>query len=811
MKNTTNTAIIKIEPKACSAHTNPESSATGDAATAINLRECEQGLVVASLPSRIAKLSQGEKLLLVDGDNIITATGGSIVCNGTAICSTYGADAISAHKHGQFISIITSTGVLHLAQSADGTTALSPHDAVPLINLCETEAATATCPLSAYTFSAPLTSWQSPLPSEDVACLAKREAQARLSLTSSANAQGRHCGMMLVRYGVRLHDDSYLWLSAPVLLGGGCASGNFRHLADAVTAGSTFSGISASTLSAPTYRIGITVLGGISSKWHGLVKAIDVLATREIMPYDTSTLDYRFVSRPSQLDFGPMPRSKQAVVAQLLRSDWHIVASTSNLDALSTSEFSAYNAPQSSQTHFPGLHTHALASSAATPTALTASACAAVTEPVVRPHIPACATVANGSLVLAGGMVRNTCPWNPATLFGGNITRGNCTLATSVTLATPQGFATVTRTDDLPFVPSSLNDMVAYPDTRAVSMTFVLTLADASQLTCSTPLTPMPESSVAISSALTALTFTAAKQRRDLTASDFTEPASGTISVSKPGNPFAQADARTHTGLTISSICAAERPLYSGGFGRYPLYVFTTSGIYALPGTASSGFGEPRVIADIIASTVAAPCCGNGSVWFIDSFSRLCRLSGIKTEIIATGIEATALAWDGCHRELAVATPGGAMLAIQPSGRIASRTVTATTLTGSNTRAYATTADGTVFDLSADTAQKVTASYLSQPVVVHSAPLGARLTQIIWNVCGTVSNAELRVLGERGLSCHGFLVNSTRVNGTLAASLPIKLVSRPLRTFRVAISGTFAPGTLFLPITVTASATHVNY
>ena len=811
MKNTTNEKVITIEPKACSTHVDPESSATGEAATAVNLRECEQGLVVAGLPRRIAQLSQGEKLLLVDGGHIITAANGSIMCDGTVVCSTDGADAISAHKHGHFISIVTTTGVLHLVQSASGITALRPHDAVPLINLCETEAATATCPLSAYTFSSPLASWQSPLPSEDAACLAKREAQARLSLTSSANAQGRHCGMMLVRYGVRLHDDSYLWLSAPVLLGSGSANGNYRHLAEATTAGNAFAGINASTLSVPTYRIGITVLGGISIEWHGLVKAIDVLATREIMPFDTSSLDYRFVSRPSQLDFGPLPRSKQAVAELLLRSDWHIVASTSNLSALSSSEFSAYNAPQSSQTHFPGLHTHALASSAATSSELTASACAAIVESAARPHVPDCATMANGSLVLAGGMVRNTCPWNPATLFGESVTRGNCSLATTVTLATPQGFATITRTDDLPFVPSAINALVAYPDTRAVRIAFVLTLAYGSQLTCSTPLVPTPESSLAISSALTGLTFTAAEQRYDLTASDFTEPAHGTISVCKPGNPFAMSGKRTHIGLTIISASAAERPLYSGGFGRYPLYIFTTSGIYAMPGTTSGGFGEPRVINDAVVSSSTTPCSGNGSVWFIDAFNRLCRLSGIKTEIIAHDIEATALAWDGRHRELAVATPSGSMLTIQPSGRIASRTITPTALIGCNTHAYATTADGAVLDLSAETTQSVTASYLSQPVAGQPAPMGARLTQIIWNVCGTVSNAELSVRGERGLSCHGFLVNTTRVNGTLAASLPIKLISRPLRTFRIAISGTFAPGTLLLPIAVTAASTHINY
>lgn len=268
---------------------------------------------------------------------------------------------------------------------------------------------------------------------------------------------------------------------------------------------------------------------------------------------------------------------------------------------------------------------------------------------------------------------------------------------------------------------------------------------------------------------------------------------------------------RTHIGLTIISASAAERPLYSGGFGRYPLYIFTTSGIYAMPGTTSGGFGEPRVINDAVVSSSTTPCSGNGSVWFIDAFNRLCRLSGIKTEIIAHDIEATALAWDGRHRELAVATPSGSMLTIQPSGRIASRTITPTALIGCNTHAYATTADGAVLDLSAETTQSVTASYLSQPVAGQPAPMGARLTQIIWNVCGTVSNAELSVRGERGLSCHGFLVNTTRVNGTLAASLPIKLISRPLRTFRIAISGTFAPGTLLLPIAVTAASTHINY
>lgn len=808
MKTKNNSTTIKIEPKACPCCTNPESAARGEAAIALNLRECSQALVATGQPRRIAQLAEGEKLLHINSrGQLITATGDNIACGGSAVCSLGGATPVSAVQSGHFLNILASEGTLHLAEQSGRLTQFDSQGALPVINLCETESATMSCPVSAYTFSRPLSAWQSPLTSEDAANLAKRESQIRATLTGSASAQGRHTGLMLVRYGVRMWDDSYLWMSAPVLLGAANASGNYRHTATAVTSGNTYTGIGDSTVSVAAYRIGMTVISGIDSKWHGMVKAIDVLATKEIQPYDTASLDYRF-SRPATLDLGPAPRSKAAVVAQLLNSSWHIVASTANLASLGNHAFSAHNVTQSSQTHFPSLHSLAVSAPSAEAAVITPAVCANAVESSARRHIPRCITVTSGRLVAAGGTVRNCIPWHPATIFAGSSASGSCTVTTSVRIATQQGFATISRTDALQFTPSALGSLIAYPDSRAVSVTFALSLPDGSARSCSASLASA--SGMAVGIMPDVLTFAAASSVSGDTQAHFDENADGLISSSLPGNPFVQAGKRVDTGLSISSICAAHRPLYSGGTGRYPLYVFSSQGIYALP-SATGGFGEPRALSGITASHLCTPCCGEGCVWFIDSHNRLCRLTGTKVEIVHSGIAATSLAWDGMHRELHIAAPNGQLLALQPSGRIASRSTQATSLLNCGSSAYAVTPDGAVADLTDETSQPIAVSYLSQPVPVAATPLGARLSQVVWNVCGSVSGLRLSVSGERGVSCHGFTINSVTANGTLGAALPIRLVSQPLRTFRLAVSGTVTPGTLLLPIAVYVSSTHAAF
>ena len=78
----------------------------------------------------------------------------------------------------------------------------------------------------------------------------------------------------------------------------------------------------------------------------------------------------------------------------------------------------------------------------------------------------------------------------------------------------------------------------------------------------------------------------------------------------------------------------------------------------------------------------------------------------------------------------------------------------------------------------------------------------AHLIAVTWTVMGDGA-LSLEVTGERGISCHGWLVGRLRVSGQINAPLRQQLVPQPLRTLRLHINGTANSGTLLLPTIVT--------
>ena len=57
----------------------------------------------------------------------------------------------------------------------------------------------------------------------------------------------------------------------------------------------------------------------------------------------------------------------------------------------------------------------------------------------------------------------------------------------------------------------------------------------------------------------------------------------GDVVSSEVGNALAEAHRRRVVGAVPLSMAVVTRPLYSSGFGRYPVYVFTDDGIFAIP------------------------------------------------------------------------------------------------------------------------------------------------------------------------------------------------------------------------------------
>lgn len=668
--------IKKIVPRGAVEPCVAECAVAGEAAVALNVSECDEALRVVGSPLPVGSIPTGHRLLLVDGDRHITLNGQQAMYDGNILALVEG-EVVGAHRVGVLVVITTTAGIVYLRRTENGYLAVSLDDAHPSITLSALESSTLSAGMDAITFSQSYSSWPATLSTSDVASLTTQLRRAWSEIQDTVDHAGAYAGMMQVCVGVRLMDDSYLWLSDPVTLGSDTLADASRVTAECTLNGTAVTGIPATSLSRHRYRVGITVANGISADWQPLVKAVDILATTCLPPVVTNgTAQYRCipiggsVSRP-RLQFGLPPVSESELTSLLEESGWHIIATTSDLGALSQHQW--------------------------------------VSDAVA---------------------------------------------------------------------PSGNNSYVV---TRSVEQSDRLTAQEAQDIAnVSTPMHPV-----------SSMTYNGRLYCID---------GDGVLAVSAVGNPLVTARQQAITGTQVRAIMALPRAIYSNGFGRYPVVLFTDEGIYALPQTTSSGtFGEARLLDRVVIASESHPIEGDRDLYFCCARGNLCRLRGSDVTVVWRDTGLSQLAWDEVHHEVWVLTEGGTMLAVMPSGRVSQRSVVGRQLYCDATHGLAVTHAGEVLDLCREQPVSVqTIEWQSQPIV-SAAP-----HEVVWQVMGD-GTLTLEVTGERGISCHGFVVGQLRVSGQVNAPLRQRLVPQPLRTVRLSVRGTCNSGMLVLPLFVRGS------
>lgn len=183
----------------------------------------------------------------------------------------------------------------------------------------------------------------------------------------------------------------------------------------------------------------------------------------------------------------------------------------------------------------------------------------------------------------------------------------------------------------------------------------------------------------------------------------------------------------------------------------------------------------------------------------------LCSIAGSTLKRVLAGVEpATELAWNDHERELWLLSTGGEVVVLMPSGRTYSRDMALGSLYSDPCHALAVTAGGTLVDLSCEVPTMKNVSFLSHPFAIDPT---MRLKRISWNMfavpCegseGASPSLVLTLRGERGASCHGYLISQVRASGIIAAPLSRPIIAPPTRTLRLQVQATAASGTLLLP------------
>ena len=636
---------------------NGEAAPIGTAMLAQNVRERDSSLQVTGEPRAAGAIAVGDRLLLLSGDHRVTCRGTTVKIDGAAVATVSG-DVIGAHSIGELIVVVAEGGLTYLANNAGTWTVLDPADAVPQLSI-GSAVATSTATIDAYGFVSPYSQWRAPLADEDRDALTARLRSAWSALSNDIHAEGRYLAPVLVRWAVRLVDGSYLWMSEPVRVGDVTLANADRIAAMVVTAGSSFVGIEATTLSLKHYGLDINVTRDISQAWLPLIAAIDVFVTEEShLLTSNRSLDYRCVTRTTGgreyvLELGLTRRSAGAIGRELAASAWHLVA--------------------------------------------TAAVSGPVTGADFAPPVEAL-TMSNGQCAEVG------------------------------------------------LLPSLTG--------------LVCSTAGGGRLYCCTR--------------------------------------GGDVVVSAPGNPLAASHRRSVLGAKPLSMAVVTRPLYSSGFGRYPVYVFTDDGIYAIPQSATGTLGEARLVDRTVIAAGVSPIDGGGDIWLISRHGHLCRLSGSRLSVSQRDVDCTGLAWCDAHHELWLQRGAGYPVVLMESGRLSVRTVPATQLYSDPRHAIAVTVAGVLLDLEQESSSVVPVEWHSHPIPWHPL-LGGTVRRVVWHVSGEDVDLTLRVTGQRGIMAQDSDVSVINVSGVVNQPLASPTIAVPSRTLKLSLMGMARSGTLVLP------------
>ena len=275
----------------------------------------------------------------------------------------------------------------------------------------------------------------------------------------------------------------------------------------------------------------------------------------------------------------------------------------------------------------------------------------------------------------------------------------------------------------------------------------------------------------------------------------------GDVVVSMSGNPLAESHRRRVVGAVPIAMAVVTRPLYSSGFGRYPVYVFTDDGIYAIPQSATGMLGEARLVDRTVIAAGVPPAEGGGDVWLLSRHGHLCQLNGSHLSVCHRDVDCTALAWCDAQRELWLLPATGFPVVMMPSGRMSVRTVAAVQFYSDPRHAVAVTVDGTVLDLEREMAAMMPVTWHSHPVAQH--PLMAEAVhRVVWHLSGSDVDLTLKVLGQRGIMAQDSDVSVITVAGAVDQPLATPTMAVRSRTLRLSLDGEARSGTLLLPTLV---------
>ncbi len=784
---------------------NGENAVAGEGSTVLNLREIKDALRVVGKPRVVLpEVADGEVNFIhciADGTSKpVIAKDGVLSCDGRVL-GTVSGRKIEAVESGDYLVVSSASGLIWLKRDGDNYTRMVPERAIPELYIGESESEQMSARSGEVEFEKPYSTLPTSLREADHEKVKNAVRKAWAELTETAADAGKMCGPRLVRWGVRMWDDSYLYVSQPVLLGGDTVKENYMSRGELLTADGKFTGIPEMTHTARSYRIGVSALRGVDANWEGIVKSIDILASEPSLPMNPRRVNYRFFStsgsdgRHYYAETGVSGLSRSQMVGAMMSKAWTIVASCANLQSLNEGTIESMNMQRTSREMIPGHTCSVIMSEPVVKSRVSNDQVGLATRQLSATRVPETVTSHNGRVYMGGGVRLMRNPWKGIHSTGGNMSAGNCVVRVTATLLTPNGKTTVVQENDETLVPDMVNGCLCYPDPRATKLELTVESGGTvKSITCDLQPVPQWELAMWVSDTLENVALTTTEQS-EAEEQNTEEPVGGEITVSGVKNPFVTGRVHEVCGESIRSLGVAMRPIYSGGFGRYPMYALTSGGIYALPWQSQGIYGEPRLVNRSIIREGTRAVEGRKEVWYVSENGKLESVSGSTVTEHLRDVGDVALAWENHYGELWLTGRDGCTV-LQQSGRTMERNIGIVCVQSDRHQTLAVTTDGALLALGDETdGLETSVYYLSQPVALRRGMM-ERVRAVEWRLWSESPSTDLDMVlrGMRGEECHGWPVNKIHIEGPVRVPVLVRVVAQAMRRFRIEVTGQMRGG-----------------
>lgn len=783
MKNTKELKKLKIEPIGSVNRRNAESGTSGECSALMNMRECSNALQAVGRWKVLGQVSAGEKLLLVDTRNGVdyhlTSRGNDIYMHGKKqggeyeqcnekLCSLK-SEPLWAQSVGCFVVISTQQGCRYLYFKDCTYRLLDIADAIPQLKLEATNGRTIEETVAGKIFKNVYKQWTG-LKADDKSQLKTSVLSAYSSMLKRTNQRGLFLQPVVARYALKLWDDSYAWVSAPVVVGKGV---QLRGMVSAEVDSELLS-YGDSVLSADVYNVGVRMLKKPSDDWIPLIKSVDVLVGEESSPYTQDDIDCRCETDTDLarcLSYRLIERNRNTVVKEVVNPEkWHVIASFADLNELQDKT----NVLWRNDT-MPVVKRDDIAN-------LTAS---------INHEIVANTGLSMNGRLYEGGHESVMCnAWESVQSWGSGRVNIPCEVIVTVKLNTMQGEAVKVTRETYDSTPEQLNTLIAYPDTRAKEMTIrILSNDEITQWTGK--LSAVAEQGIAcfINDDFNETELESGVSFYEPTEQNTVEQVSSELAVYRNGNPFVKEQVRAVWQGEILDIALVPKTVYSSVFGRYPVYVFTTRGIYAVAYKEMGDYKDVQLIDTRRLKRNCTIATSRDRVYFVSADDELCMISGKNVSVLSSvSGDVSHLIWLKSCGELLVRHDDDSIHVEMSSGRKYNRDVKLLNVYGDLYNALAITTDYNMVDLNEETTDTVGVFFETYLIPVENDSLIAPMRLCV-NVTGNeVVQGKVDLLGSDGATCDWRVLETITFSGKVCHPLVSRIYAKPCRLIKLRLN-----------------------